>query len=42
MYLEVPGVGNLREQKDWVESKKKGQDKFKKLRKKRIKGDANV
>jgi amino acid adenylation domain-containing protein len=35
------GAANYQEEADWVTAKKKGQDKFRKLRNKRIKGDSN-
>jgi acyl carrier protein len=33
--LEVPAPGDSREEEDWMELRKQGQNKFKKLRKKR-------
>jgi amino acid adenylation domain-containing protein len=37
MELEIPGPGDSWEEEEWVESRKQGQNKFKQLRKKRMK-----
>jgi hypothetical protein len=36
MELEIPGIGDPREEEHWVESRKQGQNKFRKLRNKRM------